>query len=187
MCVRGKERERERAATQPRSHAVCGGGGDGIKRFLLRADELCVAALAAFGGGHYKELIVGKSSSSASFVSTNPRSLDCSLTQNKHNAVLSSQSSKAGSPSAARCCVFTSPSLVDRRAVEFTRCLSSCSFLLYLSLFPAVVADRRPRFPRQLWRVAVAVPSPRLLLLRVRRRLNPSCARSGGQTLPATQ
>ena len=93
-----------------------------IKHFLLRSDELCEGQ-----GGHYKELTVGKFDVvSTSFVCTNPRnSVKRSrglfpLTQNKHNAVLSSQSSK--SESAARCSFFSFIFSLQPIAFEPHRC-----------------------------------------------------------------
>ena len=186
MCVREREREREREAS---SHAVC----SGIKRFLLRSDELCVAALAAFGGGgHYKELIVGefgvvgiicvyKSPQGGLFL--DPEQTQCCFVVAILDSGICSSTAVA----------FSFPALSVMILPPSGRWRSPSSSLVVrlllppplLSIFRSFRLWWRPRFPRQLWRCP-----PRLLLLLLlllRRRLNPSCPRSGGQTLSAIQ
>ena len=144
-----------------------------IKHFLLRSDELCEGQ-----GGHYKELTVGKFDVvSTSFVCTNPRnSVKRSrglfpLTQNKHNAVLSSQSSK--SESAARCSFFSFIFSLQPIAFEPHRCpppptpaLSGCGGR------PVSLRPRSGVPPRQL-RLLLLPPS-KSVLRAVRRSNYPS-------------
>ena len=164
FTVSERERQREETVLLPRSLRRRRRYDGIIKHFLLRSNELRAAAPAALGcegqGGHYKELTIGKFDVvSASFVCTNARNSAkrsrglFPLTQNKHNAVLSSQSSK--SESAARCCFFSFS--LQPIAFEPHRCppspptpaLSGCG---------GRPVSLRPRFPSTVAIASAAVP-----------------------------
>ena len=171
FTVSERERQRGRVCC---CHAVCGGGVTAASSSTFYCARTSCAlrpprhsAARASEGGHYKELRVGKFDVvSASFVCTNPRNSAkrsrglFPLTQNKHNAVLSSQSSK--SESAARALLLLLLLSLQPIAFEPHRCplspptpaLSGCG---------GRPVSLRPRFPST---VAIASAAVQIRLAR---------------------